>query len=206
MGLVKGELRGESQGSEESLKTLLEHLEDPSADVRRMAALDLGQMPEAAERLVERFALEPDPAVLAALSISLAQIPSAAVAGRLLALVRGEDASRRCSALDTLRRMPVETLGCLETALEDVDPDVRLLAAGLLGEIPHPRLDLLLVPLLEREQDANVVAAAVESVAKVGTAATLAALEAARARFERDAFLAFAIDEALRCVAAREPD
>jgi hypothetical protein len=157
-----------------------------SAARRMTAPDDVGALAAALDR-------EADPRVREAILTSLARIGDAASARAVAGHVRSDDAALRTAALDALRGMPRGVMACLPGLLADPDSDVRLLACELARDAPGPEPARLLCELIERDAEANVVAAAVDVLAEVGGREALPALGRCAARFADQPFLAFSI-------------
>jgi HEAT repeat protein len=179
---------------------LIAALVDVDAGARRRAARDLAAHPGAAPVLGARLPAEPDAAVREAMFAALAGIGDAAAARALLPLLRSEDAMLRNGAIGALAMMPEAVAPFVEAQLADADPDVRILALNLLGELPHPRSAHWAADALARESQVNVAAAAVEVLADLGGPEHAPALRAAGARFAADPFVGFAVATALERV------
>jgi HEAT repeat protein len=81
----------------------------------------------------------------------------------------------------------------LRGLLSDPDPDVRLLACDLVRDAEDADGPRWLCALIETEPQANVCAAAVESLGEIGDATALPALSKCAERFPDDPFLGFAM-------------
>lgn len=181
---------------------LQQQLGDPDPRQRRLAARDLGAHPQAALSLGQALAVETDGAVREALFTSLATLASEAAVQSLLPLLRSEDPTLRNGAIEALAAMPQAVAPCVDGPLLDPDPDVRIFTVNLLGELRHASVPGWLVQVLRHEAHVNVVAAALEVLAEVGSHAELPALRAARERFDDDAFIQFAADLAISRIEA----
>lgn len=179
---------------------LLAQLQDPDPEVRRWAARDLAQCPEAGMAatvtvtLGRLLARETDASVREALFTSLCTLGGTAAVDAFLPLLRSEDAALRNGAIEGLACLPDVAGPRIDALLQDPDADVRIFTVNLLGCLRHPQVGAWLGQVLLQENAVNVVGAAVEVITEVGTAAHLAALDAAGARFADDPFIAFAID------------
>jgi HEAT repeat protein len=177
-------------------------LGDADAAVRRWAARDLAAHPEAAALLCARLAAEADPSVRAVLFSSAAQLGGKAVVDGILPLLRSEDAALRNGAIEVLAGLPQDVAPRIEALLHDADSDVRIFTLNLLGDLRHDRVPQWLGRVLQHELEANVIGAALEVLAEVGTAELAAPLRAARARFADDPYISFAADLALERIEA----
>lgn len=167
-------------------------LDSASPDERWAAARRLTSAADV-DVLAAALHVELDPRVREAIFTTLGRIGGPESARAVAAHIHSEDANLRSGALDTLRGMPNAILGVLPTLLADPDGDVRLLACELARGAPGPGPTRLLCELLEREQEVNVAAAAVEVLAEVGGPDALAALDRCQERFSAEPFMTFSI-------------
>lgn len=184
------------------LPGLLAQLRSGDVEQRRWAARDLAVHHQAASALGEQLLRETDAAVREALLTSLASQASEAAAGALLPLLRSDDAQLRNGAIEALAGMPQAVGPRIAGLLGDTDVDVRIFTVNLLGELRHPQVLPWLLQVLAREPEVNVVAAAVEVLAEVGSPEHGSALRAAQARFAGDDFIGFAVDMAVERIEA----
>jgi HEAT repeat protein len=178
------------------LDGLLAQLQSGDADERRWAARDLAAHPQAAQRLAERLLRERDLSVRDACFTSLGSIGTDAAAAALEPLLRSDDAGLRNGAIEALAAMPAPAARRMDHLLRDTDPDVRIFAVNLLGDLVHDHVPAWLDRVLREERAVNVVAAAIEVIAEVGGAANLPALRTAAHRFPDEPFIGFAADMA----------
>ncbi len=79
--------------------------------------------------------------------------------------------------------------------LADTDPDVRIFAVNMLGDLRHPKVPAWLQQVTAaRDARSMWWPRPSRCLAEVGDAGAPAALRAARQRFADDAFIAFAVD------------
>lgn len=180
---------------------LTAQLQDADVAVRRWAAHDLAAFPATAKRLCARLRDEPDAGVREALFTSLACIGSDEAVRGLLPLLRSEDAGLRNGALEVLAGLPAVVAPCMDALLHDSDSDVRIFAVNLLTELRHPGVPGWLGGVLAHEVQVNVVGAALDVVAEVGTAAMRPALLAVCQRFADEPYIDFAASLALERIA-----
>ncbi|RTL34339.1 MAG: HEAT repeat domain-containing protein [Burkholderiales bacterium] len=181
---------------------LQQQLGDPDPRQRRLAARDLSHHAGAALALGQALAAETDASVREALFSSLATLASEAAVQGLLPLLRSEDAGLRNGAIEALSAMPQAVSPSIDRLLLDADPDVRIFTVNLLGELRHAAVPAWLARVLQQDTHVNVIAAALEVLAEVGSRAELPALRAARQRFDDDAFIQFAADLAISRIEA----
>jgi HEAT repeat protein len=181
---------------------LTEQLDDPDAGIRRRAARDLAEDPANAEVLGRRLQVEFDPSVRESLFTALSGHPGAPVVEVLLELLRAEDAGLRNGAIEALAAMPSMVGPRVAAMLRDPDSDVRIFTVNLLGDLRHAHVAQWLLQVLLYETEVNVVCAAIEVLAEVGSATEVPALRAAVERFPDDPFVGFAVDMAIDRIAA----
>lgn len=179
------------------LPGLLRQLRNGNAQERRWAARDLVEHPEAVSALGDHLGRETESQVREAIFTTIAALSSAQSVQALLPMLRSEDAQLRNGAIEALTQMPQAVGPCMQALLDDPDPDVRIFTVNLLGDLKHPDINTWLIKVLTRDEHINVVAAAVEVVAEVGTPEAVPALQAAVQRFAQDPFLGFAADVAI---------
>ena len=179
------------------LPGLLRQLRTGNVSERRWAARDLVDFPESAAALGDHLSREAEPQVREAIYTTLGALASSDAVAALLPLLRSEDAQQRNGAIEALTKMPQAVGPRILALLEDPDPDVRIFTVNLLGDLKHPDLNTWLIRVLSHDEQVNVVAAAVEVVAEVGTHDAVPALQAAVRRFPQDPFLSFAADVAI---------
>ena len=168
-------------------------LKTGSVEERWTAARTLAAQPGGVAALREALAAESNARVRGAIFTSLARAGGAEGFQAILPHLRSDDAALRTAALDALRAMPDAARNQLPVVLADPDADVRLLACEIVRGLSPSDATALLCPLLERETEINVCAAAVEVLAEIGEPAALEPLARCAARFETEPFLVFSI-------------
>jgi HEAT repeat protein len=176
---------------------LIAQLVDPDATVRRWAARDLAAHPRAAAILCARLSEETDVSVRSVIFSSAARLGGSGVVESLLPLLRSEDPALRNGAIEVLAGLPDAVAPFIEQLLRDADGDVRIFSVNLLGDLKHPKVPQWLAQVLLNEPSVNVVGAALEVLAEVGTSACLPALRTAAQRFADDAYIGFSVDLAI---------
>jgi len=187
----------EARVSARDVAGLVTLLGDGDVTVRRWAARDLAAHPEAAAAVCARLAQELDPSVRAVLFSSAAQLGGNVVVDAMLPLLRSEDPGLRNGAIEVLAGLPDAVAPHIDRLLHDADSDVRIFTVNLLGDLKHPQVPQWLAQVLLHEPAVNVVGAALEVLAEVGTPASLPALRSAAQRFADDAYIGFAVDVAI---------
>ncbi len=181
---------------------LIHQLQDADGSTRRWAARDLAEFPDAAQALCVRLAEEPDRSVREVICTTLTRIGGPTTVEGLLPLLRSEDANLRNSAIEVLSALPQAIGPRIEALLHDEDVDVRIFTVNLLGELKHPEVTHWLRQVLQEDDHVNVVAAAIEVLAEVGSPKVIPALKKARKRFADDPFIGFAADMAQQRIEA----
>lgn len=201
MGLTKAKTMahtGEQRSEPRSVESLLEQLGDADPIKRRWAAIDLADYSDSAPYLMDTLLDETDGAVREALFASLSKIGTPQVIEELMDLLRAEDAGLRNGAIEVLQTKPDDVARHIIALLNDRDSDVRIFAVDILQILPHADAPVWLESVLRDEQHINVVAAALDRLAEVGTEDQLEPIRGLRARFPDQDYLHFAIDTAVR--------
>jgi len=175
----------------------LEGLVDPDPLKRSAAARALGGRPGHGRALADRLVAETHPRVRQALFTGLSRIGGDEAVDALLPLLRMEDAGLRNGAIEALGHMPESIAPRIDRLLRDHDPDVRIFTVNLLGDLVHPHLAVWLDQVLAQEQHPNVVAAALEVLAEVGSPGHARVLREVIERFPDEPFIGFAAEVAL---------
>jgi HEAT repeat protein len=184
-------------GAPEPLEVVVAELRHPDPERRWSAARRLGERPGAAAALAAALPGEADPRILEAIFTSLIRLGGEESAPFLLPLLRSDEAALRLGAIEALQAMPAVLAAHIEALLADPDSDVRIFAVELTRKMPAEQAMALLCRMLDREDHPNACAAVVDVLAEIGSAAAAPCLERCRARFAREAFLTFAITQAL---------
>ncbi|WP_285713733.1 HEAT repeat domain-containing protein [Erythrobacter oryzae] len=174
-------------------------LTDPDPAIRRRAVQGLAADAEGAvETLVWLLRSEADRSVRAAAFSALADCGSLEAAQATAGLLTEDDPALRNGALEALSAMPDAATAMLEPLGHHADPDVRSFAVLLAAGLHRAEACDWLIALAAREDEPNVAAHLAEALGSTGAPGAVAGLEAIRARFAGSAYLAFAIDMALR--------
>ncbi|HEX4555408.1 MAG TPA: HEAT repeat domain-containing protein [Xanthobacteraceae bacterium] len=181
----------------EPVEVVVGELRHPDPERRWSAARRLGERPGAAAALAAALPGEADPRILEAIFTSLIRLGGEESAPFLLPLLRSDEAALRLGAIEALEAMPAALAAHIEGLLQDPDSDVRIFAVELTRKMPAEQALALLCRMLDREDHPNVCAAAVDVLAEIGSADAAPCLDRCRARFAGQAFLTFAITQAL---------
>jgi HEAT repeat protein len=180
------------------------NLKSSQAETRWSAARSLGSRPEAVLALAAVLGIEHVPRVREAMMTALIRIGDEASVRALLSYLRSQDAGLRAATIEALQSLPNAISPYIDQLLEDSDSDVRLLATELVRNMPAENATQALCRLLEREQHANVCAAAIELLAEVGTRDAVPALRSCAERFAGVPFVAFAASTAIARISDAE--
>lgn len=172
-------------------------LQSSDADLRWKAARAIGADASAVPAIATALQTESSTQVREALFTSLVTIGTPDAARAAARFVRSEDAAVRSGALDALEAMPEAVAPLLPELLRDADRDVRILSCELVRNLDATTAARLLSPLLESDAETSVCGAAIDVLAEIGSAGAVPALKACKARFPDEAFLGFAIDDAI---------
>jgi HEAT repeat protein len=177
---------------------LIAQLGDADPGVRRWAARDLGRHPEAVPALAARLSVEAAPAVREAILDALLAIATDEAVEEMLVFLRSEDAALRNGAVAVLQQLPDPVSRQMQGLLADADPDVRIMAIDILQTLAHPEAPTWLADLLQHERQVNVVGAAIDRLAEIGTEDMLPLLDEVRDRFADEPYIQFATDTVIR--------
>lgn len=201
MPLKKGKAPGRAKTA--SVQSALEDLRSEAPEVRRKAAVTLEAEASACEAVAKQLEVEEDERVLSALALAVLRTPSMVGAEALFSIMRGNNASKRSVAVDTLRSLPDQCSSFILDFLDDADADVRVLIANILQFAAIPDAAPILAGKLENEEDENVLGAMVDALLEIGSPHELPALEALHLRVDGDGFLAFALEAAIDTIRNR---
>lgn len=179
------------------LGAVLSGLSSGSDEERWSAARAAADIPESVAGLGSALSREQSPVVREALFSALARIATPQSVEAVLPLLRSDDALLRTGATDALVAMKQAAWPYVAALLRDADADVRVLAGGLVREMPREAAGALCGDVLDSEPEPNVCAAIVEVLAEIGEPSVLPALRRCAERFRATPFLAFAIDVAI---------
>jgi HEAT repeat protein len=181
----------------QSSAAVIANLKNAKAETRWSAARSLGSRPEAVSALAAALGIEHVSRVREAIMTALIRIGDEASVRALLPYLRSQDAGLRAATIEALQSLPNAIAPYIDQLLKDSDSDVRLLATELVRNMPAENATQALCRLLDREQHANVCAAAIELLAEVGTRDAVPALQSCAKRFAEVPFVAFAASTAI---------
>ena len=176
-----------------------------SDDERWAAARAAADLPDSVPALADALRRERSPVVREAIFSALAHIATTQSVEAVLPFLRSDDASVRTQASDALLAMKDVVWPYVSPLLRDPDANVRILACGLVRDMPGEVAVSLCCGVLDSEAEPNVCAAAVEVLAEVGESSALPALERCAKRFSDTPFLTFSIQMAVGRVRSQAP-
>ncbi len=185
------------------LDGLAEQLATGTPAMRRWAVRDLLERGGnfSSSLLCAQLAIEQESSVREVLLTALGRLRDREAVAALVACMRSEDAALRNHAIDVMKSIPEEVGPLMQDLLVDGDADVRILGVNVLESLRHPQVEQWLIEVIERDDNVNVCAAAVDVLGEVGTAASRAPLERLLQRFASEPYVAFAAGIALSRVA-----
>ncbi|WP_119395098.1 HEAT repeat domain-containing protein [Salinibius halmophilus] len=201
MGLKKSTDKTDEPQDSVSFEALVELLNHGSMAEKRLAARDLADHPNGRSELILALQNETDVAVLEAILDSLQQHFDAQLANDLLDYLRSENVFVRNEVIGILQNYPDFVGPHILALLNDVDSDVRIFAVDILQLLAHPDTPQWLLSVIKDEQHINVVAAAVDRLAEVGTPEMIPELQALTERFPNQPYLSFAVKTAIHRIA-----
>jgi|SaaInl8_200m_RNA_FD_contig_51_1652305_length_6179_multi_7_in_0_out_0_3 hypothetical protein len=143
---------------------------------------------------------EPKEIALFASMILARMTPHSAPIDEILQLLRSDEAHVRNSAISILQDYGESIKHHVEKFLKDDDRDVRIFAVNVLGDVEFEESRTLLLELIKEEKDINVAMTAVDYLAEIGQPDDIATLKALEARFPGEAYVSFAINNAISLI------
>ena len=181
----------------EDFPMLIKSLRDPDPELRRMAAKDLGNCPEAVHALAGAMEVENDRSVRENLMTALGKIANTEAVSVLLTFLRSNNPHIRNEAIEVLKTLPSQVAPQMEKLLKDEDPDVRIFAVNVLESLRHPRVVEWLRRVVEDDSHVNVCATALDLLSEVGDESCIDSLLIAQSKFGDEPYLQFAVRTAL---------
>ena len=185
--------------------SVFENLHCEDAELRREAALALGESEKksrAVRELFEQLEDEDNCAVRQAIFSSLQKINNDEVVLGAMDLLESEDATLRNDAIDLLKTMPDLIGPYMVGILQHENPDVRIFAVNILESLKHPNVVNWLIDVINKDSHVNVCATAVDLLAEVGDKRARVPLARLEERFADEPFIAFSVSSALERIAA----
>jgi HEAT repeat protein len=187
----------ERKSSRDCANLVLELASD-NPSVRRWAARDLTDCPDASAALVQRLQHEEDYSVREVILTTLTTLGDEVAVAGLVACLKSEDVALRNEAIEAMKQLPDEVALIMRELLDDPNPDVRIFAVNILESLRHPEVESWLVDVIEHDPQLNVCATAVDLLGEVGSDAAREALQHLKARFVDQPYIQFAADLALK--------
>jgi HEAT repeat protein len=128
----------------------------------------------------------------------LIRLDDASALGGLVECLRSEDAALRNEVIEAMKLLPGEVALIIESLLADSDPDVRIFAVNILESLRHAEVESWLIQVIEKDQEVNVCAAAVDLLSEVASAKALEPLAQLKLRFSDVPYIQFAAELALQ--------
>jgi HEAT repeat protein len=177
---------------------LVTQLSSENPKERRWAARDLADYKEASSYLVEQLMKEKDIAVREIIISSLLAIGDEIAIAGLINCLKSDDAHLRNSAIEALKQVSEKVSPYIEKLLQDREPDVRIFAVNILESLRHPNVVKWLIEVIEKDENVNVCATALDLLAEVGTEEAIPAIKKVKERFKNEPYIQFASDIALK--------
>jgi len=197
------EIKEERRKIQRNFDGLIAQLSSSNPTERRWASRDLAEYKEASTYLVEQLMKEKDISVREVIISSLVAIGDEIAVEGLINCLKSEDAHLRNSAIEALKQMPEQVSAYIEKLLKDKDPDIRIFAINILESLKHPDVVKWLIEVIEKDENVNVCATALDLLAEIGTEEALPAIKKLKERFKDEPYIQFAADLALRRIDAQ---
>jgi len=192
--IQKSKPKEERRSLKRNFQGLINQLNDPDIQIRRWAARELAGFEQAVEPLCRRLQKEQVLSVQEAILNSLLTIGGEEVVKNLIPFLRSDDAGLRNKVIEVLQALPEAVAPYIEKLLRDPDSDVRIFAVDILQVLPHAQVPEWLLQVIMTDNHVNVVAAALDRLAEVGTPEMIPALLEVKKRFANEPYIAFAVD------------
>ena len=166
--------------------------------VRRWAARDLADCPDASAALVARLQLESVSSVREIIFSTLTYLGDEVAVAGLVQCLRSNDAALRNEAIESMKQLPDEVAPIMRGLLADKDADVRIFAVNVLESLRHPEVEPWLIEVIEGDPQVNVCATAVDLLGEVGSESAREPLKRLKLRFADEPYIQFAADLALK--------
>ncbi|MES2259966.1 MAG: HEAT repeat domain-containing protein [Pseudomonadota bacterium] len=188
----------EARGQQRDYAGLVDALHQGDPAARRWAARDLLDHPQASAALVRRLRQEEQVSVREVILTSLTRLGDADAVAGLVDCLRSDDAQLRNEAIGAMKALPLAMAPIMDGLLADADPDVRILAVNILESLRHAGVEDWLIAVIERDEQVNVCATAVDLLGELGSSAAREALLRLKRRFDGEPYIQFAADLALK--------
>ncbi len=178
--------------------SLVADMEDANPLVRRWAARDLTDCPDASCALVNRLLREEDVSVREVILTTLTSLGDEVAVAGLVDCLRSEGVALRNEAIEAMKQLPDAVAPIMRGLLADESPDVRIFAVNILESLRHPQVEVWLIEVIEHDPHLNVCATAVDLLGEVGSLAAREPLLRLKARYANEPYIQFATDLALK--------
>jgi HEAT repeat protein len=195
---IAAEVVTEMPRPERDYAGLANQLNDADPQVRRWAARDLLDYPEASAELLARLQCETEISVREIILTSLTRIGGPIAVAGLVDWLRSEDAQMRNEAIEAMKVLPDEVAPIMGDLLADEDSDVRIMAVNILESLQHPKVEEWLIDVINRDTVVNVCGTAVDLLGEIGSSAAVDALQCLKQRYAGEPYIQFAADLALK--------
>ncbi len=197
------EIKKERRSIERNFEGLIVQLSSSDAKERRWAARDLAQYKEASSYLIAQLMKEKDISVREIIISSLIAISDEIAIEGLINCLKSDDALLRNSAIEALKLIPELMAPYIDKLLNSSDPDVRIFTINILESLKHPDVVKWLIDVIERDENINVCATALDLLAEVGIEDAIPAIKKVKEKFKDEPYIQFAADLALRRISER---
>lgn len=177
---------------------LAEQLNDERVEARRWAARDLVECKDCSVVLLARLQIENHKSVREVILTTLTLLGDSVAVSGLVQCMRSEDAELRNEAIEAMKQLPSEVAPIMRSLLADADSDLRIFAVNILESLRHPDVLTWLHEVIEHDVHVNVCATAVDLLGEVGNQATLEPLRRLKTRFDKEPYIQFAADLAVK--------
>ena len=192
------EIKEERRKIQRDFEGLINQLSSENSTERRWAARDLAEFNESSSHLIKQFMKEKDIAAREVIISSLIAIGDEIAVEGLINCLKSDDAHLRNSVIEALKQIPEQVAPYIEKLLKDKEPDVRIFTINILESLRHPKVVKWLIEVIEKDENINVCATALDLLAEVGTDEAIPAIKIAKERFKNEPYIQFASDIALR--------
>jgi HEAT repeat protein len=198
------QIKNEKRKFSREFEGLIHQLSSNIPYERRWAARDLADYSDASRYLLDHMDNEKDISVREVIISSLLKIRDEIAINGLIDYLKSDDAHLRNSAIEALKQIPDEVSPHIDKLIHDSDPDVRIFTINILESLRHPNVIKWLVEVIDKDQNINVCATALDLLAEVGTEETIPAIKKLKDRFKDEPYIQFTADIALRRIEGGE--
>lgn len=191
-------MQAQERAFERNCIGLAEQLNDERVEARRWAARDLVECKDCSVVLLARLQIENHKSVREVILTTLTLLGDSVAVSGLVQCMRSEDAELRNEAIEAMKQLPSEVAPIMRSLLADADSDLRIFAVNILESLRHPDVLTWLHEVIEHDVHVNVCATAVDLLGEVGNQATLEPLRRLKTRFDKEPYIQFAADLAVK--------